>query len=430
MHTRRWTRRIGSVLLVIGLLTTMVATAVPAAAEGRADTRTSLTASPSASAAGQPVTLAATVLFAKSGTRTPTGLVYFGATNGRTAVYLGSAPVTGCSLVTRTCSATLVTTGLPTGIDFVGALYGGNSYFGPSAGLTFATVTAQPPGAPSLTSATAGDGLVALQWSAPTSGGPVTSYNVYRSGTQGVQGSLVASGVSGTTYTDTSVTNNLTYYYVVTASGPGGQSPPSNQLYAHPPSSSSTATSSTTTTACPSGMACDSPTVTSSDGSTSLQVTADPSAAASTLAVQVGGLAAMLCTLPGSGSVISQYHTTAADAGKIGKYTVFGAAADFANAFYAAHTDISGCYGSPDEFNGWSPAPPSEGNPSGGTWANGPYVYGPAPFDEGTGLNEAFLGSCANHDGYQPCFVNINGGTYNTTEVHSPASINDPRLSH
>ena len=167
-------------------------------------------------------------------------------------------------------------------------------------------------------------------------------------------------------------------------------------------------------------------------------MTADPSSGPQTLTVQVGGLAAMQCTLPESGSVIAEYHTTAPDAEKIADYTTFGAAADFANAFYAAHTDISGCYGSPDEFNGWSPEPPSEGNPDGGTWADGPYVYGPAPFNEGTGLFEAFLGSCANHgieteEGtieYRPCFVNINGGTYNTTEVHSPASANDPRLSH
>ena len=82
MHTRRWTRRIGSALLATGLLATMVATAGPAAAnESRADTRTSLTASPSTSSAGQPVTLTATVSFTKSGTRTPTGLVYFGAAN-------------------------------------------------------------------------------------------------------------------------------------------------------------------------------------------------------------------------------------------------------------------------------------------------------------------------------------------------------------
>jgi hypothetical protein len=139
----------------------------------------------------------------------------------------------------------------------------------------------------------------------------------------------------------------------------------------------------------------------------------------------------MLCTHPESGSVIAQYHTTAADAEKIADYTVFGAAADFANAFYAAHTDMSGCYGSPDPFNGYTPD-------EGGTWADGPWSYGPAVFDEGTGLYEAYLGSCANHgivtEGgvieYRPCFMNINGGTYNTTEVRSPASANDPRVSH
>jgi class 3 adenylate cyclase len=424
MHTPRWGRRIGSALLATGLLAAMAATAGPAAAnEGRADTRTSLTASPSASSVGQPVTLTATVSFAKSGTRTPTGLVYFGASNGHTLVYLGSASVTGCSLVTSKCSATLVTTSLPEGSDAVGALYGGNQYFGPSAGLTSATVTAQPPGAPSLTSATASSGQVVLQWSAPITGGPVTSYNVYRSGTQGVQGPLLASGVTATTYTDLSAPNDSTYYYVVTAVNGAGPSPASNELSAHPPSSSATA--------CSAGVACASPTVTSSDLSTSLQVTSGPSAGPQTLTLQVGGLSAMQCTLPGSGSVISQYHTSAADAGKVADYTVFGDAAVFANAFYAAHPDISGCYGSPDPFNGYSPAPPAcEVECQAGTWANGPYVYGPAPFDASTGLYEAFLGSCANHGGYQPCFTNINGGTYNTTEVHSPASPHDPRISH
>jgi hypothetical protein len=174
------------------------------------------------------------------------------------------------------------------------------------------------------------------------------------------------------------------------------------------------------TTTCQANVSCSSPTVTSLDGSTSLQVTASPSPSGpQTLTLQVGGLSAMLCSLPGSGSVISKYHTTAADATKIAAYTVFGAAADFANNFYAAHNDISGCYGSPDPFNGWSPS-----------WETGTYVYGPAPFDANTGLYEAFLGNCANHGGYTPCFVNINGGTYNTTEVHSPASANDPRISH
>ena len=72
------------------------------------------------------------------------------------------------------------------------------------------------------------------------------------------------------------------------------------------------------------------------------------------------------------------------------------------------------------------------------TWADGPWSYRAAVLDGATGLYEAYLGSCANHgivtEGgvieYRPCFVNINGGTYNTTEVRSPASPNDPRVSH
>ena len=425
MHTRRWTRRLGSTVLAGGLLAAMVATAGPAAAnDSRANTATTLTATPNTSSAGQPVTLKATVSFNQSGTRTPTGLVYFGAANRHTAVYLGSASVTGCSLVTRKCTATLVTTHLPPGNDAVGAAYGGNSYFKPSGALTFATVTAQAPGAPTLTSATASDGQVALQWSAPTTGGPVTSYNVYRSTTQGVQGPLLISGLTGNSYTDTTAANDSTYYYVVTATNGVGPSPASNELSAHPPSSSASATT------CSAGTACGSPTVTSSDSSTSLQVTSDPSTGAQTLTVQVGGLPDMLCSLSGSGSVTAEYHTSAADAAKIADYTVFGDAAVFAENFYAAHTDISGCYGSADEFNGWSPAPPDCTECTGGTWADGPYVYGPAPFDASTGLFEAFLGSCANHDGYQPCFTNISGDGSNTTEVHSPASANDPRITH
>jgi len=423
MHTRRWTRRIGSALLAIGMLG--VVTAGPAGARERRSTSTALDASPSTSSLGDPVTLTATVSFVRFRDHTPTGGVYFGASNGTTTVALGPASVTGCSLVTYTCTATLVTTSLPEGSDLVGALYSGNRYFEPSAGFTSATVTNENPvpGPPVLTSATAGDGQVALEWSPPTTGGPTASYNVYRSDTSGVQGSLLVSGVTDTAYTDTTAVNDSTYYYVVTAVNGSGESTPSNELSAHPPSSSSSATT------CDPAQPCDSPTVTSSDGSTALQVASDPSTGEQILTVQVGGLDAMFCTLPESGSVISQYHTTAPDAGKTAEYTVFGDAAIFAEAFYEAHTDISGCYGSPDPFNGWSPAPGSASSP-GGTWADGPYVYGPAPFDASTGLYEAYLGNCANHGGYQPCFVNISGEGFNTTEVHSPPGDHDPRISH
>jgi len=424
MHTRRWNRRTGSVLVALGLFAAGVATAGPAApAANRAPTQLALTATPSTSSAGQAVTLKATLSFTKFGNRVPTGLVHYAASNGNGFVYLGSASVGGCSLVTRKCTATLVTTNLPTGHDAVGAIYTGNSYFKPSGGLTSATVTAAPaPGAPTLTSATAGDAQVALEWSAPTSGGPVSTYSVYRGTTQGVQGPLLISGLTGTTYTDSTAANDSTYYYVVTASNGSGESPASNELSARPPSSSATT--------CALGTACSSPTVTSSDGSSALDVTSAPSTGSQTLTTQVGGLPDMLCSLAGSGAVTAEYHTSASDAGKVADYTVFGAVATFAQNFYAAHTDISGCYGAVDQWNGWSPAPPDCTECTGGTWADGPYVYGPVPFDSDTGLFEGFLGNCANHSGYQPCFTNIAGDGSNDTQVHSPAGPNDPRITH
>ena len=423
MHTRRWNWRTGSVLVAIGLFAAGVATAAPAAAkDNRAATQTTLTATPNTSSTGQAVTLKATLSFNRSGNRVPTGLVYYAASNGNALVYQGSASVGGCSLVTRKCTATLVTTHLPTGHDGVGAVYAGNNWFKPSGGVTSATVNGQAPGAPTLTGATAGDGQVALQWSAPTSGGPVSTYNVYRSTTQGVQGPLLTSGLTGTTYTDPNATNDSTYYYVVTASNGSGQSPESNELSAHPPSSSATT--------CPSGTTCNSPTVNSTDGSTALDVTAAASTGSQTLTTQVGGLPDMLCSLAGSGAVTAEYHTSASDAGKVADYTVFGDAAVFAQDFYAAHTDTSGCYGADDQWNGYSPAPPDCTECTGGTWADGPYVYGPVPFDSDTGLFEGFLGSCANHSGYQPCFTNIASAGSNDTQVHSPNGPNDPRITH
>ncbi len=104
----------------------------------------------------------------------------------------------------------------------------GNCESGPS---TCVQVTATgactlPPGFTGLASATnqaaASCGIV-LAWTAatPACAGPVT-YNVYRSTTSGFTpgpGNLLASGVTGTGYTDTSagLVNGTTYYYVVRA---------------------------------------------------------------------------------------------------------------------------------------------------------------------------------------------------------------------
>ena len=197
------------------------------------------------------------------------------------------------------------------------------------------------------------------------------------------------------------------------------------------------------TTTCAATLPCSSPTVPSPDGSTSLQVTAAASANPQTVTVQVGTgiigpkvpakatpsavtrLQAMQCTLSGSVSVVSGYHTTAVDAPKTALYTTHGAAATFANNFFTAHPNTAGCYGQDNPFMGWSPSTKTA------TWRNGPYTYGPATLDASTGLHEAFLDNCGdvNHPNVVPCFLDTNGSS-NILEVHSPASLLDPRVSH
>ncbi|MFA5265036.1 MAG: fibronectin type III domain-containing protein, partial [Opitutaceae bacterium] len=67
------------------------------------------------------------------------------------------------------------------------------------------------PPAPTGLAATAGNAQVALNWSASTD---ATSYNVYRGTSAGGESTTaVVTGVTATTYTNTSLTNGTTYYY-------------------------------------------------------------------------------------------------------------------------------------------------------------------------------------------------------------------------
>jgi len=78
--------------------------------------------------------------------------------------------------------------------------------------------------------ATAGGGQVTLRWNGSATG--ATSYNVYRSTTSGGE-TLLASGIIGTSYTDTAVTNGTPYFYEVAAvDGTGCPPPPSQPLTA------------------------------------------------------------------------------------------------------------------------------------------------------------------------------------------------------
>lgn len=93
-------------------------------------------------------------------------------------------------------------------------------------------VTAQtPPAAPTGLAATADNAQVSLLWNSSTG---AATYNLLRSTTSGSGYVTAASGLTGTSYTDTGLTNGTTYYYVVTATNTGGTSANSSETSATP----------------------------------------------------------------------------------------------------------------------------------------------------------------------------------------------------
>ncbi len=99
--------------------------------------------------------------------------------------------------------------------------------------LTGGTAPPPPNGAPyaaSSLTATAGNGQVALSW---TAGSGATSYNLYRAAESGYESPIapVVTGITNTSYTDTNLNSGTTYYYqavAVNSSGPTGFSPEAN----------------------------------------------------------------------------------------------------------------------------------------------------------------------------------------------------------
>jgi glycosidase/fibronectin type 3 domain-containing protein len=97
--------------------------------------------------------------------------------------------------------------------------------------MTF-TGAVTAPAAPTGLTATAGNAQVSLSWTASSG---ATSYNVYRGTTAGGEsGTPIATGVTGTSYANTGLTNGTTYYYKVAAVNSGGTSGYSNEASAKP----------------------------------------------------------------------------------------------------------------------------------------------------------------------------------------------------
>jgi hypothetical protein len=87
------------------------------------------------------------------------------------------------------------------------------------------------PAAPAALVASPGEGVVPLRWQSSFG---ATSYTVKRATTSGGPYTNVATGVTASSYTDTTVTNGTTYYYVVTASNSAGTSGNSSEDSAKP----------------------------------------------------------------------------------------------------------------------------------------------------------------------------------------------------
>lgn len=73
---------------------------------------------------------------------------------------------------------------------------------------------------------------ITLNWSAPTTGGAPTSYNVKRSTATGTEVTIGTTMASTRTFVDSTGTGGTTYFYVVTAVNSGGESVPSNEVSA------------------------------------------------------------------------------------------------------------------------------------------------------------------------------------------------------
>jgi fibronectin type 3 domain-containing protein len=177
----------------------------------------------------------------------PTGLTATAANASVTLNWLGSSGATSYSVYRGTTlngeSATALASGIATTAYSDTAAANGTTYYYKVAAVDVGAVSAlsgessatpEPPApaAPSGLTATPGGAFVALNWTASLL---TTSYNVYRGTTSGAENTMaVASGITTNSYSDTGLTNGITYYYKVAAVNGGGTSALSGEASATP----------------------------------------------------------------------------------------------------------------------------------------------------------------------------------------------------
>ncbi len=125
-------------------------------------------------------------------------------------------------------------TGLTNGTKYTAYVTASNSAgtSNPSVAASATPAVAVVPGSPTGLTATSGEGQVALSWTAVSG---ATSYNVYDGTASGGENATpIATGVTGTTYTVTGLTNGTPYYFTVAAVDSAGNSGFSNEAISTP----------------------------------------------------------------------------------------------------------------------------------------------------------------------------------------------------
>ena len=119
------------------------------------------------------------------------------------------------------------------GTDEISASPQYNDYYYSTGFVNGAPLNA-PPSAPTGLTATGGNHVVTLSWQPSVGSVPIT-YNVFRGSAAGGESSApIATGITGTSFSDTGVTNGSTYFYVVDALNSLGTSGGSNEASATP----------------------------------------------------------------------------------------------------------------------------------------------------------------------------------------------------
>ncbi len=183
----------------------------------------------------------------------PTGLTATGSNAQVALSWTASSGATSYNVYRGTASggesATAVATGITTTSYTNTGLTNGTAYYYKVAALNAsgtsaqsseasATPTSGVPAAPTGLTATAGNALVALSWTASSG---ATSYNVYRgTASGGESATAIATGITTTSYTNTGLTNGTAYYYKVAALNASGTSAQSSEVSATPAASTLT----------------------------------------------------------------------------------------------------------------------------------------------------------------------------------------------